>query len=103
MAEEKIATVTYGLLQLGLIRSVYRNEPEKVALYLEDPDGETFEVISINVPGVEVGPGEFVVNHDADVAGALFIAVASTGKIEDTGRRVDYGGVLGAPVWRLVE
>jgi hypothetical protein len=72
-------------------------------------DGLRLANLSINVESVELDAGEFVINHDVDdgLLKAVLIPpsdlAALTFTMEDTGRRVDFGYVRDAKVWRLID
>lgn len=108
---KKLGTITRRLLPnqgafpykrrepLVALLAAYDHDPDKVAIALETERGEPWGVLSTNTYH-QLEPGEFVVswhNHEtADLedilASKLFV---------DTGKRVDFGHVKGAPVWRL--
>ena len=69
---------------------------------VREQNGEPYAVISINVPGLEMPDGEFVVHHDATrSAPVLLSTMLEEGVIEDTGKEASYGMVKGQIVCRL--
>ena len=58
--------------------------------------------VSINVVGVDLAAGEFVLNHNFDSLDRVLAAVLATGKVEDTGRRVSFGFCVDRPVYRVI-
>ena len=81
-----------------LVAVAARFDGGALAVLLQTEAGEAWAKLSVNV-GRQDG-FEFVVHHDAtDFAAALL--KASHGLFVDTGRRVSYGFVSDAPVWRL--
>lgn len=62
--------------------------------------GEAYARLSVNVAGVVLKPGEFVLHHDIIEAG-WFDEILACGVFADTGRRCGYGFCADVPIMRL--
>jgi hypothetical protein len=79
------------------------------ALYVEQDNGDVFDRVTVNMPGVELRPDEFCVvwagsgGAATEVrTGGVYDAVRGLGLFEDTRRRIDSGYVAHyAAVWRF--
>lgn len=83
-----------------VMRGTYMHDGT-TAIYLAGVDGDDtplFAHVSINV-GADLAPGEFVVNHD--LMPRTVDQLLAAGLFRDTGRRVDYGYVVGRPIWKV--
>lgn len=82
-----------------LVAWQYSNGRLAIAAIAADT-GELVLKISVNVTAIpDIGPDEFVVNHDLTDLG-WEKGVFATG-LFDVSRHVDYGFVAGQPVWRV--
>ena len=80
---------------ITLHRSNYPNG--RIAVYGMCDDGERWDVLSVNLTEVELGPGDFLVPVDGD-PDSWVEACRRSGAFVDTGGRI---AGMGLEVWRL--
>lgn len=71
---------------------------DQTAVALRTPDGIPYATLSVNVEDAPVLDNEFVVKTYSENEG---LAEIYAHHFEDTGKRVSFGFVKDAPIWRL--
>lgn len=96
----KIGQIKYKRETLILRAGYYGHG--NVAIVVNDAQGQPYANLSTNVVTEIMAPGEFVVTHNLDHMQGLLKAFLDSGLFVYTGRTVDYGHVVGQPVWRWI-
>ena len=71
----------------------------RIAITLTCEDGMPYATVSTNVPEINLQEREFILSHNcSSILGHLM----SAGLFVDTGKKVDYGFVVGQPILKYV-
>jgi len=96
-----LGSIVYDGKTLDVKVGSYRGN-NRVSVMLDTDEGH-WENLSVNVPGVDLAQGEFILHHD--ITGyhkRLLVVLLDTGWFEFTGKTAGYGFVSVQPIWRVV-
>ena len=97
----KTLQTRYGLSRLSL--GQYPNGRPAITLFIADGEegaGEAIATLTVNIPGVQLGPDEIIVKTWSENL-ATAALMLKTGWFKDTGRRVPTGFVQ-AEIWKVL-